>query len=478
MKHAFLTSYVALSMLAAPLLLSCQNVLPEKESVARHTAEVGKKSRTAILPADYRNYYGIAWRGTAHENLQYARQMKHDYVFYQAGMENDTLSNGLYFYMESPEYRVYSRSITTTASYTSAQKTFFQTHYSLKSAVDSFPNNIATGWFFSSTNFTPILDFQQQSVITYAVDSIMNIVQGIESRNPNFHFGGMAWDVPNLPGDFWSAPGGSQITLSYWTGGDYGAIYPGTTHNYGTYTAGHVEFYRQLYERLRTDYPDAKFLMEPSNLYTGWVNVINNTPGAADIMPDMLSQEGSGLEFATDSLIFASGLITRDRVGSSTPNKFGEADNRLIAARAAINGSWYNWFGRFGGSGDMPNYTSITEVPGRLKLIRVLPCWENVNETPLTGRSWNGTTYESATAFADPKTISVIQPGTSKLFVIFHASDGEAPIPTGYTIGGVQKTNSLLIENGDGSADLLISGGKIKPASTSAVDKVYILTLN
>ena len=36
---------------------------------------------------DYRNFYGISWRGTPHENLAYARQMKYDYGFYQYGME-------------------------------------------------------------------------------------------------------------------------------------------------------------------------------------------------------------------------------------------------------------------------------------------------------------------------------------------------------------------------------------------------------
>ncbi|MHC5720042.1 MAG: hypothetical protein ACYTX0_50420, partial [Nostoc sp.] len=49
----------------------------------------------------YQNFYGICWRGNAHENLAYAKQMKYGYVFYQKGMELDSLSNGLYFFLET-----------------------------------------------------------------------------------------------------------------------------------------------------------------------------------------------------------------------------------------------------------------------------------------------------------------------------------------------------------------------------------------
>ena len=435
---------------------------------------------TENRPPDYRNFYGISWRGTAHDNLAYARQMKYDYVFYQSGMEYDSLSNGLFFYLESPEYITYNRRIETGKNYSVEQKAFFQTHYALKNNTQPFPYNIATGWFFNATSFTPLLDYQQQRVIDYAIDSIKRHIQKIEAGNPKFHFGGLAWDVPQPAGDFWDTirPSGKQITLKYWTGGDYSIKHPDVTHEYNTYSGGHIEFYKQLYSKIRQQYPAAKFIMEPYKLYENWISIIKNTPNSVAAMPDMLCQENPGVEFATDLRIYADGLITRDRVGSSTPNKYGESDNRIIAAQAAINGSWYNWFGRFGGTGDMPNYKSIKDVPPRLKLIRMLPNYENLNHTPLNARSWDGTTYQSNNAFANPKAIAVLQPETKKYFVLFGAEDAEIPLPPGRTATSIQKTNTLFIEIGEGNAELTILAGKIRPGNAASLNKVYILKLN
>lgn len=154
--------------------------------------------------------------------------------------------------------------------------------------------------------------------------------------------------------------------------------------------------------------------MEPYRILEDWINLIKSRSDAKMIMPNLLSQESPGTEFVNDNRIFADSLITKDRVASTTPNKYSEEDKKIIAAQAAINGAWFSWFGRFGGTGDMPIYQSITEVPPRLKLIRVLPIYENINKTPLNQRTWDGTTYKSNNTFASPKGIGVLQPGTSK----------------------------------------------------------------
>lgn len=43
---------------------------------------------------------------------------------------------------------------------------------------------------------------QQQKVISSTIDSVLNFARKIEFKNPKFHFGGLAWDVPNPTGDF------------------------------------------------------------------------------------------------------------------------------------------------------------------------------------------------------------------------------------------------------------------------------------
>ena len=71
--------------------------------------------------------------------------MKYDYVFYQYGMEYDTLSNGLHFYIESPEYFTYGSYTVTSNTYTAKQKKFYENYCALKNTSSSFPGNIATG---------------------------------------------------------------------------------------------------------------------------------------------------------------------------------------------------------------------------------------------------------------------------------------------------------------------------------------------
>jgi hypothetical protein len=432
---------------------------------------------SSISKPDYRNFYGISWKGNPHENLTYAKQMKYDYVFYQKDMENDSLSNGLYFYLETPEYLTYNVHLDVNKTYSEKEISFYENYCALKNITTPFPNNLATGFFFDKTTFNPILDFQQQKVISYAIDSILNFIQKIESQNPKFHFGGLSWDVPNLPGDFTDTISNfeKQTTLNTWTGGDFGIKNSSVKHDFSSYSEGHAQFYKQIYSRIRQLYPNARFIMEPYHIFEDWINQIKDRPDAELIMPDLLSQEGPGTEFVNDSRIYADSLITKDRVASTTPNIFSEEGNRVVAAQSAINGAWFSWYGRFGGTGDMPNYESISEVPPRLKLIRVLPNYENKNMTPLNERTWDGTTYKSVNAYASPKAIGVLQPGTSKYFLVLMALDAEILLPADKTIFSISRTNNLFIENGDGSADLIIKNGKVSLNGSIGINNAYIL---
>ena len=428
---------------------------------------------------EFRNFYGIAWNGTPHENLAFAKQMGYDYVFYQKGMEMDSLSNGLHFYIETPEYSVYKRQIDTKKKYSAEEIRFAETHFALMNNSKTFPNNIARGWFMSDHTFTPQLDLQQQKVISWAIDSILEYVESIESVNTDFKFGGFAWDVPQPAGDFWDTiqKPGRQITLEFWTGGDFGIKHPDVSHEYKTYSDGRIEFYKQLYKATRSKFPGAKFMMEPYRIYDDWIKVVGNRIDAKEVTPDLLAQERFGTEFVEDKRIFDSGLITLENVASTTPDRFSEADNRLFAAKAAVNGAWFSWYGRFGGTGDMPGFRSIREVPARLKLIRVLANWENLNQTPLLQRTWDGTVYKSPNAFANPDVIAIRQPETEKLFVVFLTENGKAEIPKGKKVAAIYKTDDLFIENGDAIEEVMIKSNLIIPRSSNCLNKGFIVEL-
>ena len=434
---------------------------------------------------EYRNFFGVSWNGAANlsENLAYAKQMGYGYVFYMKGMESDPLSDNLYFFIESPDYAVFSRYVDASKSYNSTDMDFYSNYCSLKSN-DPFPNNLATGWFANPTTFSVVLDYQQKKVVDWVVSKILTQVKAIESVNPKFHFGGYAWDVPDLVGDFWPKYRGtdavSPTTLKYWTGGDFGLVSGTNVHDYPTRSDGAAEFYKALFSATKIKYPNFKTIMEPYSIYDQWISKVKDRADAKLIMPDILAQENREVTFLDDSRVYTTygtaPLIDKEHVASTAPANFTEPANRINAAKLAMNKSWFNYFGRTGGTGDMPTYGSMKDVPARLKLIRVLPNWENINSTPITSRIWNGLVYKSPNAYASDSAISVIQPKTGKQFIVFLKSTAVVDLPAGKSVKSISLTDGLFREATDAKADFVItSDNKIKPLGSAVLEGCYIV---
>ncbi len=427
---------------------------------------------------DFRDFFGIAWRGSASDNLKYSKQMGYEYIFTTsaAGLTPEMIpyASGMKFMYESPEYRVYpiDRVLDLNKSYTSGEQATYEKFFAWKSNA-AFPANLATGWFFSNTTCSVEPDWQQQAVIDYFVEAI--IAKAKAENNPaiDFTFGGVAWDVPTP--DFWDSLG-VKATLISWTGQDSSVVHNGITHEYSTYADGKAAFYKQFFARMRTEFPDAKIIMEPWDIYENYLRWIEERADKTELMPDMLTQEMPGTEFVDDIRIFLSGLIGKNRLGSTTCNSFGEYENRLFAAKAAINGSWFGWYGRFGGSGDMPDYMNVYEVPARLQLIRRIPAWDNSVGIPLASRSWDGSIYRSPNSYADANVIYSHHPKTGKLFAVFLDASGVVTLQPGETVTSVQRTDGFFIEAGDGMADLRISGNTINIISPLNLNKGYVIT--
>ncbi len=434
---------------------------------------------------EYRNFFGISWRGTAHQSLVYAKQMGYEYVFYMKGMEKDPLSDGLYFYIETPEYFTYPRYVELTKSFTPAQIDYYNKNVALSSMSKPFPQNLATGWFTNETRVTANLDFQQQRVITHTIDSILGFAASIENANPKFRFGGFAWDEPDPSGDFWNGVltdgankgNGKKVTMAYWNGGDHAPSDSKIKYDYTTYTEGHMAFYKQLFAKTRAKYPGMKTIMEPYRVYDMWVSLVEKRPDVKELSPDILSQEQTGTDYITDKRIYASGLIQRENMFCTTPAENSEVGNRVSAASAAVNGSWFSWYGRLGGSKDMPNYQSIAEVPARIKLISVLSGWENLNKTPLNERKWDGETYQSPTAFASPEVIYLNKPNTFKLFFVLLTANGKIKLPKGKKVATIFKTDGLFVETQSALADFNISDTAVSAKNNSVTEQCYIVHL-
>ena len=170
----------------------------------------------------------------------------------------------------------------------------------------------------------------------------------------------------------------------------------------------------------------------------------------------------TGTEFVDDPRMFKSGLLKKDQVGSDTPDNHDLLNNLIIAAKAGMNGAWFNWFGRLSGTGDKTPMHEISEVPNWLQLIRVVANWDNLNGVPLANRSFSGTTYTSANSRMDENIIYARQPKTQKLFVVFLNDVGEVTLNPGEKIISIKRVDALFCETSDGTDDLTVSGNKVK----------------
>ncbi|MFT4095291.1 MAG: hypothetical protein QM640_16800 [Niabella sp.] len=403
----------------------------------------------------YQNFYGICWRGTPHDNLLYAHNMGYKYIFYQDGMEKDPLSAGMYFYLEAPEYRIYKRLINRNKKYTAAEINFYNQYCTIARPGNAFPASLATGWFFNDTSFSAELDFSKSNVRDWAVSEILKSIQKIEVANAAFKFAGLAWDVPQLSGDFWSnsqKKQGRQVALSYWTG---------KTSDKTGYETGKKKYYTQLFKSVRSIYPNARMIMEPYNLYTDWLQYMEAADTAC--MPDILAQESAGTAFLSEERIQKHPLSGYFNLAYTSPDLASNNEYLMAAGDLAVHGIWFNWFGRFGGSGAAPNYKSVTDVPVFFRLIRAFTSWENLNGTALPERTFKNGAYKSPTAYFSSDLLWAVQPVSKKIYGVFVTTRKGIPV-----LPGAPKLRVYVLN------DLMGTGREITSAFSSDGSNIYL----
>lgn len=434
------------------------------------------ENRTANAPDSCGNFFGLAWgQSSPREMLRYCENVGHRHVMYKGGMENEKLADDIFFYIESPEYWTYRRGFDFEKTYSQKQIDEWEKMCVVVYPEKPFPHNMATGWFFSKTRTGFQLDMQQKRVHEIAIDRIMKNVKRITAKNPKLKFGGFCWDVPQPYGDFnyyneKSKSLNRQTTLKHWTGKDSSPERDGIRHDYPTYFEGYFEFYRSLMKAARKENPQAKFIVEPYNIYGDWIKYFESDfmkskgEKAKEYMADFIWQEGSSCAFASDARIFKNSVVSRDAVGNSSSSVFVERESRKVSASAAANGSWTAFFGRYGGYNIAPRAATIRDVPARIKLAKLVPVWENINNTPLSQRRYDGEVYGSPTAFMSGDVYWAIQPQKNRIIFIFITERGEVKIPDGWKIEKVSHLDGIFSECGTVDDNVLkISGNSIKP---------------
>ncbi len=123
----------------------------------------------------------------------------------------------------------------------------------------------------------------------------------------------------------------------------------------------------------------------------------------------------------------------------------------------------------------MPSFRNVYELPARLKLIRTLANWENLNKIPLDQRTWDGFTYKSPGAYADSNIIFLKQPRRNKIFVVFMNENSRLDLDKEIRIEEIYSTDSLFRETVPAAHKLDIQKNKITPGDTSSLNRGYII---
>ena len=448
--------------------------------------------------------------------MAYAKQMGYDYIVVRQRQYTNVGKyaaikgqlSGLKFYLSNPHYYYESgshgdhyhlREINASTSYTQEQKDWYTKNKVCKNS-ESFADNLAKGWFSSSTQFISVWDFQQQAVIDAVINGIISAIKKYQDAIPNFNFSGYVIDAPRLTGDFkiWENGSNKSVKLSDLTGGTSSCANVNHIHDYSSFEEGMAAFYKNLNSRLKTEFPNnsLKWIIEPYHLYStgsidSWIDKIKDRADKDELTPDMILQEAPSTGFVDNANNFNSGVnIAKNSVGISQRSKVDEYENRLYAAKAGINGAWYNWHGQWGngvsGSSNMPNFQSIAEVYSRLKLIRCIPNWDNLNGVSLSERSWDGSVYQSK---KDGKFQSYISgdlmysrhPETGKLFVVFNTYSGTIKLNADEVVSSIQGIDGYFAESVDANTDIEISDNpasgskelKLKSSVTIPTDATY-----
>lgn len=483
-------------------MTSCIGNLPNADLSSTTKGPTGAGPLVPPPPAvtyqdDWRHYYAMNARGTEDEGCRYAKAMGYGYISIKSGWGNQSKYKGnplckdLKFYILDPQYlwevwdkhpRAFDTDTTTDAKRQQWQmvqdgRAWYEQNIVWLSTTEAFPLNFANGWFHSATHRTMVLDFQQQAVHDRLIPKILETIESYEDKTNNFTFAGYMIDVPRIFGEFSKGYPNSNSMLIELTadGRDSGVLHGSIKQDYPTYTEGHIAFKKQLQKAVKAKYPAARVIYEPYYLYNEpdtagsrkgllkdeYLWQIKDRADRMELLPDMLCQEGAkngqktGTEFVDDQRNFNLGLpVTPQTVCAHNWTDVTEAGNRLYAAKAAINGAWFNWFMHWGGAGDMPNWQSVVDVYARLKLTRVVPGWDNLNLVPLDQRHWDGQIYRSSHSYIDAHLIYSQHPVNKKIYIVFNDHLGKASLKPNQKLLKVYHLDGYLQPTSDGSSDL------------------------
>lgn len=303
------------------------------------------------------------------------------------------------------------------------------------SEVDPYktdPDDESVGWM----QFLP--DFQRQGVIDHYVE---NIVRHIKTRSEapalDYRFAGVLIDVIEI----WEEIEGWRDWETYpYKLGSSSLKREGYAQQYETIASGWMHFLYYLKTGLQRAFPDReiRFIYEPGKKFTeSYLQYISgqNIPFGVlrAAMGDLITGEHPDLSFLDDATVRDFGYNASTLALCSSDIK-GYEENLAAAGKLATHGSWFNFYGMW--HRQNIGIVDVESVTMDLKLVRMIPNWDNLNGVALEERSWDGEAgrYRSPLSYADKDVLYSLQPGTNLLFAVFRSKEGKARVPKGLSV--------------------------------------------
>ena len=326
-------------------------------------------------------------------------------------------------------------------------KTHWRELCALIDANAPFPQNFAHGRQLPSGDIFLLWNYQRKRVVDFAVARIMATLKSMEkskSGGCKMKFGGFIFTDPRLSGEFYARAADGTFAKTALPNGT--ALSVGKPLDYKTYSEGRLEFFKALRKAVRAVYPDAKFVFETSDIRKDFLEYAESVPDFkakyADAIPDLVVSRGGVPELLREEN-FKSGILSRGMVVSaSLANAFDPAREAAEIAALAVCGA---------GSIidiDSPECGARRwgNIPARLRVSRMIPAMENLNNTPLEARRYDAGAgeYSSPTAFISAKGAGFLAPNTNKFFITFIEGGGRIKLPDGYTVDTFEYVNGYF----------------------------------
>ena len=435
----------------------------------------------------WKNWFCTDWKEGATETVRYAKQIGYEYVSISHIVsianinwyKNNADCAGLYFYVLDPHnlegispapipsisgnlIRYFSYTQGTYDAYPQARKTFYESFAALRGTSTGFPTDIAPGYPSGPIN-SFVWDLQDQQIINHVKNGILSTVALYESSPGDaghpFKFAGISFDTSGS-----SEFQGSQ-PISTWTGTDSTSLYGTRTRNFSTYFLGRVAFFDQLNDDMKAQFPNSKYIQNPSLIYhASFLEEFVRQYDAIDelyqiTVPDQLIQEnGPGylLNFSTQTANFTGNTLGIDTtmVGSAQYSQ-GESRNREVSIECGKIGGYYNWFGLYSqGEDTFPSWMLIETMYPRIKMARVVPNWTHLVDGVFVQATVGGTTTgrgylrERLIAYIGQKTIYARHwKRPNEIFVCFQEPSGTV-LTGSLTVNARESVESIYATNG------------------------------